>query len=133
VIIGLLHAHSTLAYLIFLVSLVDLILVLGGARTNPQIARGVALAERFGLVWAGRVNLLLGIAFVVASGYDLTRWWLWVSLLLWGPVEVLSKRLVQPGLRAAADGGQPNGKLTAGAVGQLLIIAIIFGLMSARP
>lgn len=132
-IIGLLHAHSTLAYLIFVVCLVDLILVLGAARTNPQIARGVAMAERFGLVWAGRLNLVLGIGFAVASGYDLTRWWLWVSLLLWGPVEVLSKRMVQPGLRAAADGGHPSGKLTAGAVGQLLLVAIIFGLMSARP
>ena len=133
VLAALLDTHRTLAYLLFLVALVDLILAITAGRTDPRVARGLQLAERFGIVWAGRINLVLGLSYAVASGYDLTHWWMWVSIVLWGPVEMVSLRFMRPELETVLDGGQATGRLTGGAAIQLVAITIIFGLMSARP
>ena len=129
----LLDTHRTLAYLLFLVALVDLILVLSVGRTDARFARGLQIAERYAIIWGGRATLVLGISYALASGYDLTHWWLWVGLLMWGPVEMASMRFVRPGLETVVDGGQATGRLTGGVAIQLVAIVVIFGLMSARP
>lgn len=132
--IGLLHTHRTLAYLMFLVALVNLVLALSKGRNDPGFARGLELTHKIGILMFGRVNLLLGVVlWNVHGGWPITTWWMWVSFLLWGPIEVIGKRMVAPEVALVRDGGQASGRLIAGVAAELLVIAIIFGLMSARP
>jgi hypothetical protein len=92
-----------------------------------------------GLIWGGRITVLLGLLLFGASiansipPYHLGTWWIWVSVLLWAPVEILGKRLVTPEIQAVTEGGAASSRLIAGAFGQLALIVVIFGLMSARP
>ena len=53
-----------------------------------------------------------------------------VSILLWGPVEVMAKRFVVPELDLLQAGASKSNKLTIGVVVQLVCIICIFGLMS---
>lgn len=129
-VIGLLHTHTSLAYLIFLVALIDLVLVLAKARSDASIAKIVRWSHEIGILWFGRVTILAGLAFVLASHYPLTSWWIWVSVLLWGPVEAMGRRFVKAELQLVEDGGEASSRLTTGTVVQLLCIVIIFGLMS---
>ena len=130
---GLLHLHRTLAYLVFLVALADVVLALTKARTDPKTAGMLRWCHNVGLMWAGRLTLVGGLALVFATGYPLATWWLWVSLLLWGPIEAVGKRLVAPEIQAVRDGGQASGRLLSGVGIQLVCIVIIFGLMTVRP
>ena len=132
--VGLLHLHRTLGYIIFVVALVDLVLVIVKARTDARVASLTAKVHNFGLLMAGRLNLLIGIVLLaIGTTYPLTTWWAWAGLLLWVPIEIVAKRLVKPELAVAADGGTASGRMTLGAVLELLCIVAIFGLMSARP
>lgn len=131
--VGLLHLHKSLAYLVFLVALADVVLALTRARTDPRMAGMLRWTHGVGLMWGGRLTLLCGIGYSVASGYPLATWWLWVSLLLWGPMEAVGKRLVGPEIQAVRDGGQASGRLLSGVGIQLVCVVIIFALMSVRP
>lgn len=131
--IGLLHTHRSLAYLLFLIALINLVMVLAKARSDEGMARIVRYTHEIGILWFGRVNILVGLSYVFLSGYPLATWWLWVSLLLWGPIEMMGRRFVKAELKIVEDGGEASGRLTTGAVVELLCITIIFGLMSARP
>ncbi|MEC7947372.1 MAG: hypothetical protein VX265_07360 [Myxococcota bacterium] len=130
---GLLHLHRTLAYLVFLVALADVVLVLTKARTDPKTAGMLRWCHSVGLMWAGRLAIAGGLVLFFVSGYPLAAWWAWVSLLLWGPIEAVGKRLVAPEVQAVRDGGQASGRLMAGVGIQLVCIVIIFGLMTVRP
>lgn len=131
---GLLHLHRTLAYLVFLTALVSVILVLSRGRTDPKMAAMVGAAVRYGIHMGGGLTVLIGLGLWAAHpSWSATTPWIWVSLLLWGPVEVLGRRLVLPEVSLVQDGGQGTSRMILGAVGQLLAIAAIFGLMSARP
>jgi hypothetical protein len=57
-------------------------------------------------------------------------WWAWLALLLWGAVEVVSKRMIKPDLDYVLEGGQSSTKLAIGFTIELLVIAIIYGMMS---
>ena len=127
------HTHKYLAYLLFVVALVNLVLALSKGRNDPSFARGLALTHKIGVLMLGRLTLVLGLALWHLKGWSLTTWWIWVSLLLWGPMEVIGKRLIAPEVALVQDGGQASSRLLTGVVGQLLVVAIIFGLMSARP
>ncbi len=128
------HSHSTLAYLMFLVAMGNLLLVLTKGRTDPAFAGWLRWSHSIGILWAGRLNLLLGAGLTFThESYTSVPWWAAVAVVLWMPVEVLGKRLVKPEVSLVQDGGQASGRLAIGAAGQLIIIAIIFGLMSARP
>ncbi len=135
----LLESHRGLAYLVFLVSLVDVVLVLTKARTDARSASMLRWVHTLGLVWGGRITVLLGLFLFGASianaipPYHLGTWWIWVSVLLWAPVEILGKRLGTPEIQAVIEGGAASSRLIAGAFGQLALIVVIFGLMSARP
>ncbi|MEL6342001.1 MAG: hypothetical protein AAFV53_02635 [Myxococcota bacterium] len=131
--IGLIHSHSTLAYLIFVIALVNLVAVLAKARTDANIARFVRYSHEFGILWAGRVNLLLGFALWYLVGYPATTWWIWVTILLWGPIEAMGRRFVKAELQMVQDGGQASTRLVTGTAVQLVCIVVIFGLMSVRP
>lgn len=132
--IGLLHLHRTLGYVVFVIALLNVVLVLSRARTDPKAARLVAGLTRYGVRMAGGLNVVLGLAvWALSDHWPVSTPWLWISLLLWIPVELLGKRFVLPEAAMVQDGGQGRGGMILGAVGQLVCLAIIFGLMSARP
>lgn len=128
------HLHRTLAYAVFFLALVQLVLVLTKARTDAKFARALDLVHRFGFLMAGRINLVLGLVlWQMSEHWTLGTWWIWVSLLLWGPIEAVSKRLVAPELSLVQDGGNASGRLLMGTAIELFCVVAIFGLMSARP
>ena len=128
--IGLIHGHKSLAYLMFGIALINVVLALMPNR-NAKVLKILHMI----LMNTGRLTLIIGLSIwaVKWSGAPiLNMWWAWSALLLWGPIEVLAKRLVKPDIQYLLDGGQSSKKLVMGTVGQLLIIAVIFGLMSAK-
>lgn len=130
--IGLLQTQRTLAYLLFLVALVNLILALSKGRNDSGFARGISLTHRAGILIVGRINLLICAVVWVLDGYPLTMSGVWTVLLLWVPVELIGQRMIAPEVALVQDGGQASGRLVAGVTLQLIAIAVIFGLMSAR-
>ena len=88
------------------------------------------------VLWGGRLNLLLGIGMLVHRfpGMDqiLGYWWAWSALILWGPVEVLAKKKIKPDLQYLRDGGQSSKNLLIGTGCQLLLVAVIFGMMQGH-
>lgn len=127
--------HKIAGYAIFLIAVSNMALALTVAKSDASMAKVMRLLERFGVIWLGRLEILMGLGVVMHFkaayltsdfGY---AWQVWVSILLWGPVEVVSKRLIGPELLIVEDGGQGSGRLTSGAGVQLLIITAIFGLM----
>ena len=127
---GLIHGHKSLAYLMFGIALINVVLAL---KPNKS-AKALKILHTV-LMNIGRLTLLVGLSLwtVKWSGAPiLNMWWAWSALLLWGPIEVLAKRMVKPEIQYLMDGGQSSNKLIKGTVGQLLIIAIIFALMSAK-
>ena len=128
--IGLIHGHKSLAYLMFGIALINVVLALMPNR-SPKVLKILHMV----LMNTGRLTLLVGLSvwMVKWSGAPfLNMWWAWTALLLWGPIEVLAKRMVKPEIQYLMDGGQSSNKLVKGTVGQLLIVAVIFALMSAK-
>lgn len=128
--IGLIHGHKSLAYLMFGIALINVVLALMPNR-NAKVLKILHTI----LMNTGRLTLIIGLSIwaVKWNGAPiLNMWWAWSALLLWGPIEVLAKRMVKPDIQYLLDGGQSSKKLVMGTVGQLLIIAVIFGLMSAK-
>ncbi len=132
-IVGLLHLHKALAYLIFLVALANVVLALTGGRSDARMAKALRITHMAGLLGAGRLNLLLGVALWVMLPYGIGTWWMWVTLLLWGPIEAVGKRMVKAEVQTVQDGGQGSSRLVVGTVVQLLCIVVVFGLMTVRP
>lgn len=132
VLIGLLQTQRTLAYLLFLVALVNLIIALSKGRNDSGFARGLHLSHTVGILIVGRINVLIGVVVWILEGHMLTMWGAWAALLMWVPVELIGRRLIAPEVTLVQDGGQASGRLVAGVTIQLLLIAVIFGLMSAR-
>ena len=127
---GLIHGHQSLAYLMFGIALINVVLALMPNR-NVKLFKILHMI----LMNVGRLTLVVGLSLwmVKWSGAPiLTMWWAWSALLLWGPIEVFAKRFVKPEIQYLIDGGQASKKLLLGTVGQLFVIAIVFGLMSAK-
>jgi hypothetical protein len=124
--------HKHLAYLLFLASMVNLAMAMSAGRAK-SIASVLKWTHAVGVLHLGRLTIVLGLAAVHLAGWPLTTWWLWVSLLLWGPVEAVGKKLVKADLAVIAAGGQATRGLVKGTAIQLICILVIFGLMSARP
>ena len=132
--IGLTHLHRTLAYLVFALALVNTLLVITRGRSSDKTAQYITWVTRYGIRIAGGLTVLLGVGlWAVHPAWKVGTVWLWVSLLLWIPVEMAGTRLVLPDAATVRDGGQGSSRMIVGAVGQLLLIATIFGLMSTRP
>ncbi len=132
--IGMLHTHKTLAYAIFLVALVNLVLATSKGRTDPTMAKVLHWTHTAGLLMAGRLNIVVGFVLWFLMGMSTTGTiYLWISLILWGPIEVASKRMVKPEVALVQDGGQGSSRLVMGTAIELVCIVVIFGLMSARP
>ena len=129
------NLHKFLGYTVFLVAVFNMGMVMTSARSEATMARIVGWAHSIGLIWLGRLGLLVGIGMIMrhrdlylssAFGY---AWPAWVSLLLWGLVEVMAKRKIKPELQVVQDGGEASSQLVKGAGVQLLVMTIIFGLM----
>jgi hypothetical protein len=124
--------HKHLAYLLFLASMVNLAMAMSTGRSS-RIASVLKWTHSIGVLQLGRLTLVLGLVVFHQSGLPMATWWIWVSLLLWGPVEMVGKKLVKPELAVIAAGGQGARGLMKGTAIQLVCILVIFGLMSARP
>lgn len=130
---GLLHSHTGLAYLLFLLALANTVFALAGARTGGALASALRFGHNLGFLNLGRLNILLGLGMVFTNQVFLSAWWAWAAVLLWAPAEVAAKRMVKPEVQVALDGGTAGSRLVTGTVIQLLVVVAIFGLMSAKP
>ena len=132
-IVGLLHSHSGLAYIVFLAALLNLFFTLASGSLGKNSVALLTWTHRV-LLWGGRVNLLIGGVYWAVAGFVsaplIQQWWILVSVLLWGPIEVMAKRFVVPELDLLQAGASKSNKLTIGVVVQLVCIICIFGLMS---
>ena len=132
-IVGLLHSHSGLAYIVFLAALLNLFFTLASGSLGKNSVVLLTWTHRV-LLWGGRINLLIGGIYWAIAGFMSAplsqQWWILVSVLLWGPIEVMAKRFVVPELDLLQAGASKSNKLTIGVVVQLVCIICIFGLMS---
>lgn len=144
---GLLQLHIGLAYVLFLVSLLNLACALApsGLRTSVSEtgeAQASALATLLRvahhiLLAAGRLIMLLGVGvlFILLdeqASFFSNYGWLLLSILLWLPIELTGKNRVKPEIDYVCDGGQPTRRLLIGTAIQLVFVASIFGIMHAR-
>ena len=128
---GMHHLHKHLGYLIFGLLFLQVVLVLVGGVKKEGTRRVLDILQTVSIRIVGPVILLAGIYLWHALEiYPLTTWWLWASLLLWAPMEIVGKRMIRPALEdsAAVEGNQ----LVLGAVLQLGIISAIIGVMSSN-
>ena len=131
---GLLHSHTGLAYIIFIAALVNLVLALTKSSNGKGIASVISIFHLI-ILWCGRISILIGILMWFRRFSEvpfLNMWWAWSALILWAPIEIMAKRLVIPDLSYMKEGGQSSNKLVLGTGLQLLLIAIIFGIMHAN-
>ena len=52
---GLLHTYETLAHLLFLVAILNLVLVLAKSGSDENIARILRYSHEIGILWFGRI------------------------------------------------------------------------------
>ena len=88
------------------------------------------------MLFGGRINIIIGAIFWYKLGFSdiglVGNLWALISLLLWGVVEVLGKRMVIEDLLFVLDGAPTSKNLIVGVSLQLLLMIIIFALMSIR-
>ena len=127
--------HMYLGYAIFLAAVCNMGMALSVARSDASMARVMHWTHSVGILWLGRLELLVGIGMVarfrdvyLSSAMDYT-WQGWAAILLWAPVEIMAKRKIKPDLDVIQDGGQASSNLAIGAGIQLLAVTAIFGLM----
>ena len=144
---GLLQLHIGLAYVLFLVSLLNLACALApsglrasvseaGETQTSALATLLRVAHQI-VLGAGRFMLVLGLGVLFAqldqhTSFFSSYGWLLLSILLWVPVELAGRHRVKPEIDYIFDGGQPTRRLLIGTAIQLLFVASIFGIMHAR-
>ena len=132
--VGFVHSHKYLGYLISLLPVIALALVMVGGRTKPRLARTIFMISKIGYRMLGGVVLLLGLTlWYLNPGIGIFSGYIWVSLFLWGGVEVSSKRLVAPQCQAVMAGEEAGPALLMGVLIQLVCLLTITGLMTVRP
>ena len=133
---GLAHSHSGLAHLVFVVALVNMAFALSVSKNPIPLAKMMQWGHRI-VLFGGRANLLLGFGWLFADPQFqnkslLSFWWVLVSILCWGGVEVAAKRLVKADLKVALVGGTPSKSLFLGFVAELALILVIYAMMSIK-
>ena len=128
------HAHKGLAYLLFLLVTLDLLLALAGAGTKKGMARAVGVLQLIGVRVVGPLIILGGCVlwWSLRAGLPPETWWIWAAFVCWGVVEVAAKRLVSPAVLTVADGGAARGSLILGTALQFVGVVAAFGLMQAN-
>lgn len=130
---ALMHGHKGLAYLLCLAVVLCLILALAGGRSKPGAAKALDLLNRFGVMMLGRLNLVAGIALMIAMGTSVLNAWIIGSILLWGLVEMARPKMIAPAIAEVRGGAKASGSLVIGVLLQTVAIVAIFGLMTVRP
>ena len=125
------HTHKDFAYLVFVLLVLQFLLVLSGGAKKPGLRRALDFMQTLAVRIGGPVIILAGFYLWHEMAYPISTWWMWVSFLLWGPMEIVGKRLVRPALEPS-ESEEKSGKLLLGASLQLVIILAIFGLMTAN-
>jgi hypothetical protein len=125
------HIHKDFGYLVFALLVLQFLIVLSGGAKKPGLRRALDLIQTVSVRIGGPVIILAGFYLWHKGLYPLATWWLWAGFLLWGPMEIVGKRMVRPALEASDSEGK-SAKLLLGASLQLLIILAIFWLMTAN-
>ena len=128
---GLQHSHSSFGYLIFLLLVVQFILAIAGGAKESGNKKAISIIQLIAVRIGGPLVIVFGIGMWHLLNYPITTWWIWVSWLLWGPMEVIAKRMIRPALAENTDGTSKS-KLVLGAGLQVVILIAIIGLMSAN-
>jgi len=113
--------------------MIQLVLVLAGARDKGPLARAVALIASKGYNIFGGIIILLGFALFFVRGYPMSSLFVWASLALWAPIAICSKRMVLPECEAVMGGGSASGRMLVGTLVQLVCMVAIVGLMTVKP
>lgn len=125
------HTHKDLGYLVLALLVLQFLIVLSGGSNKPVLRRALDLIQTVAVRVVGPIILLAGFYLWHKVGLSVGTWWIWVSFLLWGPMEIVGKRMVRPALEPS-DSEEKSGKLLLGVTLQLVIIISIFGLMTAN-
>ena len=125
------HTHKYFGYLVFVLLVLQFVLVLSGGGRKPGLRRALDLIQTIAVRVGGPVIILAGFYLWHKMPYPVGTWWIWGSFLLWGPMEIVGKRMVRPALEVS-DSEAKSGKLLLGVSLQLVIILAIFGLMTAN-
>jgi hypothetical protein len=129
------HTHKDLGYLVFALLVLQFLLVLSGGADKPGLRRALDIIQTLAVRVVGPILLLAGFYLWHKIGLSVGTWWIWVSFLLWGPMEIVGKRMVRPALEPSdshPDAPPKSGKLLLGVFLQLVIVIAIFGLMTAN-
>jgi len=129
---GLIHLHKSLAHMLVLFALVGMILAVAGAGKKAGLAKAMLKTNKFGVLMLGRLIYVAGLGTAMMGGHSFLQPWVLSGLLFWGVVEVASKRMVTPELEAVIEGGAGSPKLMVGALLELVVIVLIYGLMQMR-
>jgi hypothetical protein len=128
----LIHGHKGLGQLVFALAVASLLLAFAGAGAKAGPSQMLDRVHRFGLLMVGRLNVIVGLALLFVMHSEAHRPLFtaapWLGLLLWGPIEVLGKRLVTAHVRGGPSG--EAGKVRLGTGLQLLIVVLIYGAMT---
>lgn len=130
---GLNHLHTNFANLLVFFALIGLLLSIFGASKKPSFAAVMNKSHKFGILMLGRLVYVAGLGLAMAAGFSFSQPWILAGLLLWGAVEVAGKRLVTPELDKVLQGETGSIRLVAGAAIQLLVIAVVWGVMHMKP
>lgn len=130
----LIHGHKGLGQLAFALALTGLVLGIGVARGKGGWAPMLDRVHRLGFMMVGRINVVLGLALLAVmhseAGRSLTTLGPWLGLLLWGPIEVLGKRMVTANVRSGPPAAADARKVAIGTGLQFLLIVLIYGAMT---
>ena len=117
---GFMHGHKHLGYLLSLLPVIQVILVLAGGTKKPGLAKAVRLMAKMGYRIIGGLVMLMGFVLWFSLSYGVATGFIWITILLWGPIEVASKRLVVPQCDAVLSGGEGSSQMLLGSLIQLV-------------
>ena len=129
---GLIHLHKSLAHMLVLFALVSMILAVAGAGKKAGLAKAMLKTNKFGVLMLGRLIYVAGLGTAMMGGHSFLQPWVLAGIVLWGVVEVASKRMVTPELEAVIEGGTGAPKLIVGALLELVIMGIKRGEITLR-
>ena len=133
--VGMVHGHTGLGNLLLVVSLCNIALVLTVSKNPSALAKIIKLGHNIYL-FGGRLNILLGFGLMMMGAYSPANitgyWWIILSVLSWGGVEVVSKRMIKEDLEGVLEGLPPSQKMVLGFVLELIILIVIFACMHMR-
>jgi hypothetical protein len=130
---GLIHIHRSLGYALLFLALANVAGALSVRQSPAQVARVVVRSVRWGVLGGGRLALVVGAILFYVQSVPWSSWWAWASIGLWGPVEVVARRMIYPEVELLELGSGSLRPVVIGTSLQLVTIAAIFVLMVVQP